>query len=558
MFNGRNRVAGLPDELDRTIAFLLEKESEGSFQYSGSVEDWESAAEFIREPLNLGYRSHDLAAAVGLAYIACLNDGHIDFPEDLNQWSFAHAMQSFIGYSNWDAGVLSNVVKSFDDREEDIHHFLGVAIRCYCQSYFDNGVLLFGHLEQFVPYIYAGLMTGNYDRFCGMFPPSDSSDLFVDAFLHTRHMPDEAIHKAYDVSLSFDAFGSESDMAFLLRVYAKLDDARVSSCKERILALLRKDASKYVRPVCDWVFYSKSSDSFAEECILELVAGLKAANRETSLEIIDRSLSCYDNIDFLVKVVFVVADTYGPMTVRKLDRVIVHLSEDKKVFQSLVLSFILHKKGLYRALGRCLWDDYFLKMSDFDPFSLSEKKQIAFIVNMLLDFGNPETRLPRIVPLFESTSQSVCEVLISSIKDYTDEYMGFVVNSINDAGIDNELTRAVKKYVEDRSSLIEKRRGLKELSPSYVQNHYFAEARRVEKAHLRQIMNIIREGSTDSFLKNIGTTVLARSGGWRSKKGDINHLASIEFSYPARQMEHAMMPIRRNLWMNELMADYED
>ena len=524
MFNGRNRVAGLPDELDRTIAFLLEKESEGSFQYSGSVEDWESAAEFIREPLNLGYRSHDLAAAVGLAYIACLNDGHIDFPEDLNQWSFAHAMQSFIGYSNWDAGVLSNVVKSFDDREEDIHHFLGVAIRCYCQSYFDNGVLLFGHLEQFVPYIYAGLMTGNYDRFCGMFPPSDSSDLFVDAFLHTRHMPDEAIHKAYDVSLSFDAFGSESDMAFLLMVYAKLDDARVSSCKERILALLRKDASKYVRPVCDWVFYSKSSDSFAEECILELVAGLKAANRETSLEIIDRSLSCYDNIDFLVKVVFVVADTYGPMTVRKLDRVIVHLSEDKKVFQSLVLSFILHKKGLYRALGRCLWDDYFLKMSDFDPFSLSEKKQIAFIVNMLLDFGNPETRLPRIVPLFESTSQSVCEVLISSIKDYTDEYMGFVVNSINDAGIDNELTRAVKKYVEDRSSLIEKRRGLKELSPSYVQNHYFAEARRVEKAHLRQIMNIIREGSTDSFLKNIGTTVLARSGGWRSKKGDINEL----------------------------------
>lgn len=558
MFNGRNRVAGLPDELDRTIAFLLEKESEGSFQYSGSVEDWESAAEFIREPLNLGYRSHDLAAAVGLAYIACLNDGHIDFPEDLNQWSFAHAMQSLIGYSNWDAGVLSNVVKSFDDREEDIHHFLGVAIRCYCQSYFDNGVLLFGHLEQFVPYIYAGLMTGNYDRFCGMFPPSDSSDLFVDAFLHTRHMPDEAIHKAYDVSLSFDAFGSESDMAFLLMVYAKLDDARVSSCKERILALLRKDASKYVRPVCDWVFYSKSSDSFAEECILELVAGLKAANRETSLEIIDRSLSCYDNIDFLVKVVFVVADTYGPMTVRKLDRVIVHLSEDKKVFQSLVLSFILHKKGLYRALGRCLWDDYFLKMSDFDPFSLSEKKQIAFIVNMLLDFGNPETRLPRIVPLFESTSQSVCEVLISSIKDYTDEYMGFVVNSINDAGIDNELTRAVKKYVEDRSSLIEKRRGLKELSPSYVQNHYFAEARRVEKAHLRQIMNIIREGSTDSFLKNIGTTVLARSGGWRSKKGDINHFASIEFSYPARQMEHAMMPIRRNLWMNELMADYED
>lgn len=415
-----------------------------------------------------------------------------------------------------------------------------------------------GHLEQFVPYIHAGLMTGDYDRFCDMFPPSDDHDSFVDAVLHTWHMPDEAICKAYDVSLSFDAFGSESDMAFLLMVYAKLDDTRVSCCKEQILALLRKNASKYVRPVCDWVFLSNGSDSFAEECILELIAGLEGDSRETSLEIIDRSLSCYENIDFLVKVVFVVADTYGPMTVRKLDHVIVHLSEDKKVFQSLVLSFILHKKGLYRALGRCLWDDYFLKMSDFDPFSLSEKKQIAFIVNMLLDFGNPETRLPRIVPLFESTSQSVCDVLISSIKDYTDEYMGFVVNGINDAGIDNELTRAVKKYVEGRSILIEKRRGLKELSPSYVQEHYYAEARRVEKAHLRQIMNKIREESTDSFLKNIGTTILARSGGWRDKKGDVNHLASIEYSCPARQMEHAMMPIRRNSWLNELMADYED
>lgn len=70
VFNGRNRVAGLSDELDRTIAFLLEKESEGSFQYSSSVEDWENAAEFIEEPLNLGWRSHELAAAVGLAYIA--------------------------------------------------------------------------------------------------------------------------------------------------------------------------------------------------------------------------------------------------------------------------------------------------------------------------------------------------------------------------------------------------------------------------------------------------------------------------------------------------------
>ncbi len=140
VFNGRNRVAGLPGELDRTIAFLLEKESEGSFQYSSSVEDWENAAEFIEEPLNLGWRSHELAASVGLAYIACLNDGHIDFLEDVQQQSFAHAMQSFIGYSNWDAEIVSNVVKSFDDREEDIHHFLGVAIRCYCQSYFDNGV----------------------------------------------------------------------------------------------------------------------------------------------------------------------------------------------------------------------------------------------------------------------------------------------------------------------------------------------------------------------------------------------------------------------------------
>lgn len=70
VFNGRTRVAGLPGELDRTIAFLLEKKSEGSFQYSSSVEDWENAAEFIEDPLNLGWRSHELTDSVGLAYIA--------------------------------------------------------------------------------------------------------------------------------------------------------------------------------------------------------------------------------------------------------------------------------------------------------------------------------------------------------------------------------------------------------------------------------------------------------------------------------------------------------
>ena len=556
-FNGKNKVRGLPDDLCRVVTFLLEKDASGSFCYSDRIEDWEDVASVIEKPLDLSYRCHELAAAVGLAYLASLCGGNIKFSDKINQWEYAHALLSFVQFSGWDAVTLSNVVGSFNS-DEDIRCLLGAAVREYSCAYFDEGLDLIERQPDYKRYICAGLLQSDYERYCQLFPPRDNQLLFVRAMLSARLLELEYMCKAYDVSKDFALSDTSEMMSLLLKFADVVDKSRGEVCKERVLYMLSSAASKYVHPLTNWMRQHSKADSFLKECLYALIKGLDEKSRDAALKIVDNATYVFRaDSEFLIDLLYFLADTQGVMSILKLEHTIQHLSHDGEGFLEMVLSLILHPKGLYRVVGRRLWDDYHLEICSFDLSSLPELGQMAFVENMLEDFGNPETRLPKILPLLYSDSKKVLAVLVDSLKNYTDEYMGHVTKCLDDLKINTEIAESIRHYVSQRYTSITKRRNIKELSPLYSQHRYFAEAQRVEMEHIREVMVECEKNSPCSFADFSKKEVLARGGGWRDEGGRTTHLASIQVSVPARIMEQSMMPVERRKWMNQLLRDYE-
>ena len=85
IFNGQNILQGFPEGLAKVVDFLNEKATEGKFSFSDSLPYWEDN-EFIIDPLGLQLDGDGYYFAVSLAYLASLREGHVVFPEGINEW----------------------------------------------------------------------------------------------------------------------------------------------------------------------------------------------------------------------------------------------------------------------------------------------------------------------------------------------------------------------------------------------------------------------------------------------------------------------------------------
>lgn len=558
-FTGKNILPEIPEELARAVEYLTEKEREGVFVFGSSFSDWSDVDELIRVPLGLGHRAHIVAHAIGLAYLATDANGAISFPESENVWPWAAALFYISPYCSWSPEVMARVVRAFPSADDGMSGQIGASVRVFCRTDYDRGLQLLELLSEHESSARAGLMECDFDRYCSMFPASRNREMFVSAYVNTAQLTSDAVNKAYLISKSFDSFFSRDALNFLLKSVGRLDDEALrSDCETRILALLDRDTTDYVRVFCIWVTGQDGLSSFCEKCILALIKGLGDASRTSSLQTIDNTLAFYeDNSDFLGKVILCVAENLQPADVLCLRNILRNLSEKEGIFQDLVLFFVLNPKGRYRHVGRRLWDEFHLEKSSIDISALPENAQCLFIVFMLRDFGNPETRLPKLMPLFNSESDRVVNTLIAELRPYTDDYMGHVTSAIDSSGVDTDATRAIKKYVDDRHQFIEKRRNLKELSPKYAQYELYREAMKSQQAHVKKYMDEAEQKRPHNNIYDLfKKQVLARGGGWRKKDGTTQHLSPIQVSLPARMMDYAMMPIDRIKWYDELMKDY--
>ena len=558
MFNGRNIIPNSPEELAKVVNFLNEKDGAGEFEFSETPSYWAKHESIIR-PLGLGHDGAGYYFAVSLAYIAVKGDGNIVFAEKDHVWRWAWSFHLIAGIARWAPDFMARLIKSFEGKADNIDGPLSWAAQMYGTAYYDNAVALMSLLPQYRVSIMAGLMASNFERYCAEYPPEDNKEVFAQAFVKANLVNANVVNKAFDMALALPSFTSTAAMAFFLSIRGKLDEERNGKCEEVVLDLLNGDTTPYVAPMCHWMFMEQEITAFEEECVLSLIKGLKGENNELSLNAIDNAIGIHlKDPEILTKIFVCIAENHHPTDILRMEGCLRHLYEHKDDFQNMVLAFVMHPKGMYRIAGRRLWDEYHMESSDFKAEDLEESLQCFFVMSMLQDCGNPETRLPKILPLLETGSEKVKAFIMHSIHPYVDEYMGHVSNAIDKLGLDCEEATTIKRYIDNRAEMIKMRRGMKELSPSFTDEMVFREAMRQQQEHKQEQIKEAEARHKPAWHDFMATVILARGGGWRESDGTNRHLPVTSFSMPSRIMAESMSPKEQDEWINQLLKDWDD
>lgn len=544
--------------LSQMKSLLSEWSEKGDFSFSHQPIDWEKQERKIWDREE-GYQLVPYYFGVAISYILENNAKATVFSCCKNTWDWVNGLMVLIPSVDWDANRFLGIVSSFQSKSKktnDVEPIISNAFRVYCKCFFDEGLKLMGSTSDKSADCLSGLMMNDFDRACQLFSPKNDMELFAQAFIRTEGLDDDTICKVYDIAISFEPFAGHVALAFFIKTLPGLDDERKVGCEGRIKDLLQAKSSLSVNVLCNWLVRQERLTTFMEECILLTLAHLEHPQEDIGK--LDGIL-CYRyiSIELFEKMAEIISDTYEPDLVLSMDDCLRQLRKNDVSFAKMVLLFVLHPQGAYRITGRKMWDEYHVENSSFDPLSMSEEEQIIFTMFMLQDLGNPDLRLPKILPLFLSPSERVKQALLAQMVPYVDNYMGHVTQAIDKMGLDTEETRQLKQYVEDRGALIQKRRELKELSPIYSQYRYFQEACRVEREEHGQQVKAIEEESSFLWMTMCRKEVLARGGGWRLENGKTQHLARIEVSVPSRLMVQSMTPMELNKWIGVLYKDWD-
>lgn len=537
---------------------LSEWSVKSDFYFSCKPSDWEKQERKILD-MEEGYQLVPYYFGVAISFILGNNSSVTVFSSCKKKWDWVSGLLVLIPSVNWDAKKFLGIVDSFHPttkKTNEVDQLLSKAFRVYCKCFFGEGLSLMESRSEKSADCLSGLMMNDFDRACLLFAPEKNMELFAQAFVCTEGLDNNTICKAYDIAASFEAFVGNHALAFFIKTLPGLDDKRKAGCESRIKALLETKSSLSVNVLCNWLVRQEQLTPFMEECVLLTLTRLE--HPQEDIANLDRIL-CYRLIGagLFEKMAAVISENYKPDLVLTMDDCLSKLRKEDASFAKMVLTYVLHPKGKYRQVGRKLWDEYHLENSSFTPLSLSDEEQIIFVVFMLQDLGNPELRLPKVLPLFLSPSGKVRQTLLAQMIPYTDNYSGFVTEAMDKLGLDTDETRQLKQYAEERNLLVNKRRELKELSPVYTQYRYFMEACRVENETRRQYFKKVEEKITPVWMNMMKTEVLARGGGWRLENGKTQHLSSIEYSVPSRIMVQSMTPLELDKWVNEVYKDWD-
>ena len=382
MFDGRNINLGMPKELVRMVNFLNEKASAGEFEFSDSVSYWENNKHIIE---SFSYDSRGWYFAVAFAYITYMKDGNIIFDETDNIRKWATGFHLVAGASGWDPEFMKLNILSFEGKTENIGHLVDIAVQKYASSYYDNAVILMSLLPQYKLSCFAGLMENDFNRYCVDYPPECNMEEFAIAFVKTNQLTDDDINTAFDITISHTPFISSTAMSFFLYTIDRLAGQRRETCEQKILELLQGDVSLYVNPLCNWLFFQQKVGLFTEKCINLLIKGLKSENKEAVLKCLDDSICIHlKDPNFLTDIFITIAENLTPMDILTMKGCLSSFQKNSDDFLKFALSFIIHPKGIYRVVGRRLWDDYHLEFSEFNPQKdLDEIPQCLFIISIL-------------------------------------------------------------------------------------------------------------------------------------------------------------------------------
>lgn len=536
-------------------SLLFNWSKKGKFSFSTKPSDWEKQGEKLLDT-DEGYKLVPYYYAYAISYIVEKKGGFV-LSYCKYKWHWAQGLVALILEVEWDTETFHQVLSAFGKKVADeIETRLSYSINLYCRKDFDNGLALMKLIPEKEVDCLSGLMMNDFHRACEVLQPNKDKEKYAQAFVRTENLDGNVVCVAYEIAVSFKAFTGSTALAFFLKAYPSLDDERRKECEDRIKGMLEMKSSSLLVVLCNWLFRQDAISPFIEDCVLLSLTHLEHPKEDIGW--LDRVLGYkLVNIGLFEKMAELISETYEPELVMTMESCLHRLIKDDVPFGKMVLKFILHPKSKFRVVGREIWDEYHLEKTGFDPLSLSEEEQIVFVVFMLQDLGNPEIRLPKVLPLFLSTSEKVKQALIVQMIPYIDNYMGHVTEAMDQLGLDTNETRMLKQYVERRAEAIQKRRELKELSPKYAQYRYYQEACRVEKEAKSQYIKEIEEKGSFQWMNMCRKEVLARGGGWRMENGKTNQLAKIQVSVPSRMMVQSMTPLEQDKWINLVYKDWD-
>lgn len=283
-------------------------------------------------------------------------------------------------------------------------------------------------------------------------------------------------------------------------------------------------------------------------------------------DFVKKDISKILNVNFLPllssAVLFSIADKmmtlYGKETIKYFTDITNYIiRKDPNTAFHFIILLIIDNNARNREVGRNLWDEIAIYTKNFDPFVLTEQQQALFIISMLQDIGNPEFRLPPIMPLFNSNNKNIRLILYIQLTKYCSFYLGAVKQIFDKSQIrDTEESLNFKKYCENYNTFIEKRINCKELNPLYTQADIYEEASREAGKLLKDISSQI--GTNDEFERlGFRKVRLARGYVWRSHDGRLQQLAHIKKSIPYPAGLHALSALESTEYMLKINNNWD-
>lgn len=231
---------------------------------------------------------------------------------------------------------------------------------------------------------------------------------------------------------------------------------------------------------------------------------------------------------------------------------------DRHQFNDGVMNLIIDNNGNFRYIGRHLWDKFSMHKSDIFVSELNDEQKTRFVISMLQDIGNPEKRLPMVMPLFNDDNVLVRRVLYICLVNYCNNYFGFVKQSFDSQiSCDNEEVRLFRDYCNNFDLFLKKRKSCKDLQPQYSQSNIYDEAARTVNRKMQDYTNAIKKPlDEDSIIKYFKPVCLARGGGWIDAAGRVNALSNVSFSVPYPMMVNAMSTLESIEFLEKMKSDW--
>lgn len=229
---------------------------------------------------------------------------------------------------------------------------------------------------------------------------------------------------------------------------------------------------------------------------------------------------------------------------------------DKNIenFQYAIIGLITHSNGYIRRLGRNIWDKYNLQSSTIDISALDETIQFPFIVSMLQDDGNPEVRLPKLLPLLDSKNAVISSLLLHQLHSYILNYRGHVIAQIDKLDIKNkDAVKTIKEYCNSIGEFAKKRTECKELNPINTQTHIVKEFASGFQEYVNQLFKTSKEDSILTCFKDVR---LARGICYRDNDGKEMELPHIKTSTPATSMNGSFTYFEMVERFNKILMDW--